>query len=253
MPSQIDVDAFGLPSARAIENIRNKLRIPSERWDDVRGEINAKGFAVAGATKADIIKEMHDAITEVIETGGSITDFRRQFDDIVQRHGWKYRGKRGWRTSVIYDTNLRSAHMAGRWSQMQETKAQRPYLQYITVGDGRVRPEHARWNSIILPIDHPFWESHYPPNGWGCRCTVRTLSERDMARRGLSVSKAPQIRTTERVNAATGEVYGDVPEGIDVGWDYNVGKAWLGPEQALEEKLAQLPPNIRANVFSATV
>lgn len=251
MPSQINVDSFGLPNARAIENIRQKLRIPSERWDDVRGDINAKGFAVAGATQADLIKELHDSIIEMIESGGSITDFRRQFDDIVQRNGWTYKGKRGWRTRVIYDTNLRSAHMAGRWSQMQETKAQRPYLEYLTVGDSAVRPEHRVWHRVILHIDDPFWETHYPPNGWGCRCTVRTLSDRDMQRRGLRLSRPPRIVSTERVNAATGEVYGDVPAGIDVGWDYNVGKAWLGPEKALAEKLAQLPPNIRANISPA--
>jgi hypothetical protein len=27
-------------------------------------------------------------------------------------------------------------------------------------------------NGITLPIDDPFWDSYYPPNGWNCRCTV---------------------------------------------------------------------------------
>ncbi len=44
-------------------------------------------------------------------------------------------------------------------------------LQYRTVGDDRVRPEHAAMHGITLPPSDPFWASYYPPNGWNCRCT----------------------------------------------------------------------------------
>jgi len=246
----VETEAVSLPNTRAIENLRGKLRIPTERWDDFLGDIHAKGFAIAGATKADLLRDFHDAITEALEAGEGISEFRRRFDSIVQEHGWSYRGERGWRTRVIYDNNLRSARMAGRWSQMQETKTRRPYLQYLTVGDDRVRPQHAAWDRLILPIDDPFWNTHYPPNDYGCRCSVRTLSDRDVQRQGGRISDAPQIRKTERVNSRTGEVYGDIPEGVGVGWDYNVGKAWLAAESAFAEKLATLPPRIRNNIFS---
>jgi uncharacterized protein with gpF-like domain len=33
--------------------------------------------------------------------------------------------------------------------------------------DGRTRPMHAAWHNTVLPFDHPFWKTHYPPNGWG--------------------------------------------------------------------------------------
>ncbi len=36
----------------------------------------------------------------------------------------------------------------------------------------RTRPEHQKWNGIILPVNHPFWNTHLPPNDYGCRCTV---------------------------------------------------------------------------------
>lgn len=121
----------------------------------------------------------------------------------------------------------------------------RPYLQYPSAEDSRVRPEHRAWDRKVLLIDDDWWSTHYPPNGWGCRCITRTLSQRQMERDGLTTSSAPAVKLTERINPRTGEVYGMVPEGIDVGWDYNVGKAWLAPEQSLGSAIAALPPGIR--------
>ena len=51
-------------------------------------------------------------------------------------------------------------------------------LQYRTVGDDRVRPEHAALNGVTLPPSDEFWESYYPPNGWRCRCTVVQVRKR---------------------------------------------------------------------------
>lgn len=74
-----------------------------------------------------------------------------------------------------YDTAQRTARAVGKWQQIERTKAAMPYLQYFTVGDGRVRPDHREWEGIILPVDHPFWDTHFPPNAWNCRCVVRQL------------------------------------------------------------------------------
>lgn len=240
-----EIELGSVPFQEAIDHFRSKLNIPSERWDDLRGQINAKAFTVAGATKADLLSDLRGAVDQAIAEGINIADFRKQFDQAVRRHGWRYRGQRGWRSRVIYDNNLRTARMAGRWQQIQRVKDRRPYLQYLTVGDERVRPQHRTWDGTVLPVDDIWWTTHYPPNGWGCRCTVRTLSQRQMERMGLEVSETPDVETTERINTSTGEVYGEVPVGIDVGWDYNVGKAWLGPDIALGERVMSLPPAMR--------
>lgn len=236
-----DITPGEVPFTEAIDFFKAKLNLPTNSWDEMVGSIHAKGFTVAGATKASLLEDLRGAVNAAIESGETIGDFRDRFDKIVAQHGWDYKGTRGWRSRVIYDTNLRTARMAGRWAQYQRVKARRPYLQYQTAGDERVRPEHATWDGTVLPIDSPWWASHYPPNGWGCRCTTRSLSERQLQREGKTVAPEPTVQRTDRVNPDTGEIFPAVPEGIDAGWNYNVGQAWLGPDHALAERVMSLP------------
>ncbi len=245
-------DIGGVPFQEAIDHFRSKVSIPTEHFDEMMGATHAKAFTVAGATKMDLLTDLRSSVDQAIANGTTITEFRKQFDATVQKHGWSYNGERGWRTRVIFDNNLRTAHMAGRWQQFQNTKATRPFLQYLTAGDIRVRPEHREWNGLVLHIDDPFWDIYMTPNGYGCRCNVRSLSARQMRRDKLDLSQAPAIETTERINIRTGEVYGDVPKGIDTGWDYNVGKAWLGPEVAFGKKAMALPEAVRSSVLGDT-
>ena len=64
-----------------------------------------------------------------------------------------------------------SAEMAAKWERFMQD-GDRYYLQYRTAGDAKVRPTHAEMAGITLPASDPFWEEFYPPNGWGCRCSV---------------------------------------------------------------------------------
>ena len=234
-----------VPAKEAIAHFRQKVQVPTQRWDQLMGAANAHAFTVAGATKADLLNDLYESVLSAIEDGESIGQFRKRFDKIVEGHGWQYKGKRGWRTRVIYDNNLRTAKMAGRWQQIQRTKATRPYLIYTTVGDSQVRDEHRKWDKLVLPVDDSFWDTHYPPNGWNCRCTIRTANDRQLEREGLSLSTPPEVENTERTNHNTGEYFGKHPKGIDTGWGYNVGKAWLGPDISLGNKLAALPTPLR--------
>jgi SPP1 gp7 family putative phage head morphogenesis protein len=74
-----------------------------------------------------------------------------------------------------------SAQMAVKWEGFKENADLYPNLQYRTVGDTEVRPEHAVLNGLIAPINDPIWNSIYPPNGWGCRCNV-TQTDKEVYR-----------------------------------------------------------------------
>jgi SPP1 gp7 family putative phage head morphogenesis protein len=78
--------------------------------------------------------------------------------------------------STEFATATAQSQAASQWATIQGQKDVLPLLQYLTVGDDRVRDEHAAWHGIIRPVDDPFWDSNYPINGWTCRCTTVQLS-----------------------------------------------------------------------------
>jgi SPP1 gp7 family putative phage head morphogenesis protein len=236
----------------AIAFLQGKLPEASVAWDDLAGPVHSKVFTVAGATTADLARDLQQSLVKGLASGTTITQFRKDFDKAVQDYGWTYKGKRGWRTAVIFDANMRSAHMAGRWQQLQANKDRRPYLQYRTAGDAKVRPQHRQWNGLIFHIDDPFWQIHYPPNGWGCRCTVRAYGQADLAAKNLRVAEPYKVQMRNVVNR-DGEITDSVPLGIDPGWDHNVGASWIAPELALGAKLARLPPELRGPLVDKTI
>lgn len=237
--------AAPLPFDDAIAFLRQKVNLPTRAWTDLKEGAHARGFSVAGATAAQLVEDFRQAVTKAIETGTTLTEFRKDFDRIVATHGWSHNGSRGWRSAVIYNTNLRMARSAGHWAQIRRTKADRPYIRYTAILDGVTRPLHRTWNGVILPADDSWWDTHFPPNGWNCRCTVRSVSEDDLRRYGWSVSAAPDTvmerRTVTLADGST-ETW-STPQGIDTGFGYHVGTAWLSgavPPQ-LQEPLPPLP------------
>jgi SPP1 gp7 family putative phage head morphogenesis protein len=246
------VNPFGVQFSEAIAFLKGKLPEASGRWNDLAGPVHAKVFTVAGATSAAMAGELQASLVKALEEGMTISQFRKDFDQVVQRHGWTYNGKRGWRSALIFNANMRSATMAGRWAQIQQNKANRPYLGYRTAGDARVRPLHRLWDGILRHVDDPFWATHYPPNGWGCRCTVRAYALWEIQEKGLYVQTTP-YKIVYRDVANKDGLIDRVPVGIDPGWDHNVGQSWIDPELALGAKLATLPAALRGPMVDKTI
>lgn len=55
-------------------------------------------------------------------------------------------------------------------------KELRPYWQYDAVNDSKTRPSHLAMDGRVFMADDPIWDTWFPPNGFKCRCTVKTLS-----------------------------------------------------------------------------
>lgn len=231
---------ISLPPEKAIDYLRKKGYKTSFDYQEVQREEHVYNFTVAKATRLDILQDIREGVDKALAEGTTLESFKKNLRPILQEKGWW--GKQmmvdpktgeeklvqlgsSRRLAIIFDTNLRMAYAAGRWEGIQSSKRLRPYLRYISVLDGRTRPQHRAWHDVVKLADDPWWDTHYPPNGWRCRCSVQQLSERDLKRRGLEVTTTtPDGPPRSYVDKRTGEVRRISP-GIDPGFDYNVGKA----------------------------
>jgi len=216
-----------LPFDAKIAFFRKKLALPTRGWADIWQANHDHAFVVAGATKMALVEDMQASVQKAIEQGTTLAEFRKDFDKTVTKHGWAYKGERGWRTRVIYETNLRTSYAAGRHEQLQKLE----YWQYHhSIGANNPREQHLAWDGLVLPKDDPFWQTHYPPNGWGCRCYVTGMSKSRMQQKGLSLGQSPNITMKKVVvgkNSPNPRTV-DVPEGISPGFTYAPGRsAWM--------------------------
>lgn len=248
-------DVFSQPFREQIEFFRQKRIKPTKAWTDALGAVHDRAFVIAGVTDLDMLSDFQTALAAAMEDGTTLEKFREDFDRIVQKYGWSYKGRRGWRTRVIFETNIRSSYMAGRLKQMRDPDVVRlrPWWQYLH-GETRTpqnpRPLHLRWHGTVLRHDDSWWDKHFPPNGFLCSCGIRTLSDRDLRRMGKTgPDKAPEPLMVPVIDPTSGKLV-EREDGIGWGWDYQPGHTWeqgLVPSTLLDEG-AELLDNPRQAV-----
>lgn len=207
------------------EFFRRKINLPTRAWTDIWQDQHNTSFVVAGAMRDELLSDLRLAVDTAVADGMSLDNFRNLFDAVVDKHGWNYNGGRNWRTRVIYETNIRTSYAAGRWQQLQAVKSRRPYWRYRhSPASVEPREHHLAWDGMVLHADDPWWHTNYPPNGWGCKCFVQALSERDLKRMGKSApDKAPSLNE-HTVTVGRGARTVTVPEGVDPGFAYAPGR-----------------------------
>jgi SPP1 gp7 family putative phage head morphogenesis protein len=203
----------------------------------------------------DLLTEIRDAVDRAIAEGVTFQEFYAGLAPLLRSRGWWGRrwmidpqtgrrvkaqlGSRR-RLSIIFDTNMRMAYAHGRWRRIERLAERRPWLRYVAVLDERTREDHRRWHGTVLRWDDPWWNTHHPPNGWRCRCTVQQLSERDLSRWGYEPSgTAPPLEARPWHDTRRGTIE-MIPSGIDPGFAYNPGRIdrLAEAEQRLAEKQA---------------
>lgn len=109
-------------------------------------------------------RQLKDISSKLFD-GKKVKPFNKFRDEVLSVHK-NYNAN--W-LSTEYNQAVSASLQASNW-KLYEKGADRYYLQYRTAGDERVRGSHKALNEITLPMSHSFWDEHYPPNGWGCRC-----------------------------------------------------------------------------------
>lgn len=271
-----------LPPAEAIAYMQGRqLVAETYHWHDLWESEHERAFTVSRLTRADLLEAVQESLTKAVAGDLTRRDWMADTRKLLQGAGWwgdvqvtdprtgeqlKSRFNNA-RLSLIFDVNTRQAAAAGQWQRILRTKESRPYVRYLTMDDSRVRELHRSWHNVTLPVEHPWLETHRPPNGYRCRCRLISMSRAEYERghvltrpgaetdqdaplvKELLKKEPPADALVSWENPRTRETQ-MIPAGIDPGFAYAPGTT--GANQAfkamVENKLQRLSPAIRQEV-----
>lgn len=261
------VYALGLPPRDAVAYLESKGIRPTRHWYDIWQEAQAKAVTVSGMTRLDLLEDVKKGLVDAVKSGKTEKMFIDDLAPILRAKGWT--GKRQSinpktgevteegpdlpaRLSLIFFQNVQSAYMYGRYRAMLANAEERPWWMYIAVLDSRTRPHHRALNRKVFRYDDPFWKTHYPPNGWRCRCRVRALSDAQLEREGLTPEsgegrmvnrevvvnpRAPESQRVVREVWGWQERPGGLTHWTDTGFSYSAGYTTYQLDCELAQKL----------------
>lgn len=239
---------------QAIDFLAKKVNVETDNWDELKWGEHAHAFTVAHSVNAGVNEEIHRLLNDAIENGRSFQQFRQGMLDMMKESGWyggiefpeieegdteeekraKIEKKKqyiNWRIGVIYDTNMKTAYAQQEYRDQLQGASLRPIWVYRSQLTGKNRrQEHINLHGKVFRYDDPFWDTFYPPNGWGCECYVETESEHSAEKAGIKVEESKNIKLPD----------------IDPNWKYNVGREALAPNF---NKYKNLPEDALQNIF----
>jgi SPP1 gp7 family putative phage head morphogenesis protein len=200
--------AIRLEPEAALAHLQAKGAQVSGAWREWLNGQHAQAFTVANVAKLDVVQDIQASLAKALKEGQSLQQWKDGLIPELQRKGWWQRdgstaqlqaagrvneqgviakGLTPHRLKTIFQTNMQSAYMAGRYAEMMDQAQERPYWQYVAILDSKTRPAHRALNGKTFRYDDKAWGAFYPPNGFNCRCRVRNFSEREVSSRGIEV------------------------------------------------------------------
>lgn len=225
-------------------------------WRDTAKQLHDISFTAAKFMETSVLLDLKTEIQKAMQAGVAFESFKKTLIPILSKKGWwgerevvdeqtgevkkvKFTPQR---LKNIYNTNLQTSFGEGRWQEIQDTKQDFPYLQYVGCNSAEPRTNHCSWNGTVLPVDDPWWLNHCPepPKEWGCKCFTIQLTKSQAAKKGIS-PQAPKETFVEWKNKRTGKTM-KVPQGVNPAFYREPGlENWKASlEQSLKDQLAQL-------------
>ena len=177
--------SFDVGGPEAAKRIRDLTPVTRATFDGLQAHYQRDAFTLAGTSDLRLIERVRDALGDTAKNGGTVQDFTKAVNKLTTDASVE--NLSAFSLDTAFQTCMQKAYSAGRLDQMQEPHMidAMPFWQYWTVGDLRVRPEHAVLDGFIASAVDPVWRKIYPPSGFNCRCSVVPL----VAEEALSLCK----------------------------------------------------------------
>lgn len=206
-----------MPHEEAAGYIEQKDPVGRKLFDALRPELKARAFVVTGVEDLNVVREIRDAIAGIPRGG----DWEEAKKTVEEKLGAYYGEEQSTiRATILLRYHVFQAYGAAHYRQMKADGDVYTHWQYRATGDGKVRESHAALDGLVLPQDHAFWQDHFPPWEYNCRCQVVPLlpeevediraedEGRDPAKR-LVLEGAPleQLETQGRLDRGANELF----------------------------------------------
>lgn len=190
------ISFFDEPTA-VYEYLKSKKPQAHFDYDEIVHDAHKKAFTVAKMMNLDLLKDTQASLAKAFKEGVGFDEWKNSVKPMLAKKGWLgnikvkdpktgeekeiYVGNRRLRT--IFNTNMRTAYAKARYESQMQSLGE--YFRYTAVLDSRTREAHRKLHGKTLPKTDKFWDTNYPPNGWGCRCKVQVLTEAECLARGI--------------------------------------------------------------------
>ena len=168
---------LSLPFEEALQAFLERQIITPDEFRRLSDEARQRAFTATNLASQGLIERAYRRLQESLQSGGTLDDFARQLREDSTSLGVTEANPSYLET--VYRTNVSSAYGAGRHRQTRSPAvvAARPFVEYRTARDDRVRQSHAALDRLVFRQDDPDWPRYAPPNGFNCRCV--TVVRRD--------------------------------------------------------------------------
>ena len=211
MTANLTIETF--PNEAAADYIRGKAVADPKNFGNLPDQLKQRAFTVAGIEQLDALRRIRDAVAKLPE-GASWDEAKNEIAaEISPFVGGDDKAAKA-RANFMLRTHGFQAYAVARHQQQMSVARDFPYWKYETVGDSRVRPGHAALDGKVLRADDQWWNTHYPPWDWGCRCIVVAIDEDDVEELGLEVTPdgghMPATGQSESFTFDASDVSGDL-------------------------------------------
>jgi SPP1 gp7 family putative phage head morphogenesis protein len=148
-------------------------------------------YQFAGARNYQQLRDLTSALTDGLRRR-SFREFKAEAQRILNTYDLRY-------LPAEYNTAQSAAYNAASWADYLTSAAGKGegavLLEYVTAGDDHVRAAHRLLDGVVRPMNDAFWNTHFPPLDWNCRCTTHRVRNKEVTLQPPDVTIPRLFRT----------------------------------------------------------
>lgn len=177
---EYEIAFLDLPFNEAIEAFMARRLMTPDEFRRLSDAARTRAFTATNLATQNLAARAQELLTAALSEGSTLPEFvaALRADEVSLGITASSPGY----LETVFRTNVQASYGAGRYRQLTSpaVRAARPFVEYRTVRDDRVRPAHAELDGMVFRQDDPEWGRYAPPLGFQCRCVAIARREEDV-------------------------------------------------------------------------